>query len=226
MKVASSLTTYVVCLVLIVGNVAHAAVDDGYEAANQVSGTCPQNADTTDKWKFAACNCTSYVAYRLNMNGFKFDNQFRVSRWGHGKDWDEAAEAAGVPMSTEPQVGDVAQWNLGEIGGDYGHVAYVEKVDRNDDGSVKSIIVSQYNEKNDRLYSRDTLTPGVYGYPGRFLHFVIRTPKRSDGNNGVFGWFPAVSDCSQASQWFFMNGGSENAPIGTATQASCPQACY
>jgi len=30
-----------------------------------------------DKWNFAQCNCTSYVANRINMNGFIFQNQFR-----------------------------------------------------------------------------------------------------------------------------------------------------
>lgn len=176
-----------------------------------------------DKWGFAQCNCTSYVAYRINLNGFRFHNQFRVDRWGHGKDWDEAALAAGFTVNATPTKGGVAQWDVGEIAGDFGHVAYVEEVLKNSDGSIKSIRISQYNITLNAYSEKKDLKPGDSGYPPRFIDFRIRVPK---GGGKKFGWFPSVSDCTQASQWFLMSGDSDNAPVGTATSASCPQICY
>ena len=173
-----------------------------------------------DKWGFAQCNGTSYVAYRINLNGLSFNNTFRQpegQRWSNGKDWDEAAERAGVPITTMyPAPGDVAQWNLGEIGGDFGHVAYVEKVNMNSDGTVKSIMVSQYNIVLNN-YSEKELVPGTSGYPGRFLMFRLR-------REGTIAWFPPVNDCTQASQWFYVSADGTRLP-GAVTKDQCPTSC-
>lgn len=45
--------------------------------------------------------------------------------------------------------------------------------------------------------------------------------------NGPVAWYPPVSDCQQASQWFNMtvvNG--EKVTAGSATKSACPLACY
>ncbi|MFZ1735355.1 MAG: hypothetical protein WAU31_00210 [Candidatus Moraniibacteriota bacterium] len=64
-----------VCLAVISWNVS-AELDSGYEQAKKVSGLCPSNHDQPDAWNFAVCNCTSYVAYRLNLSGVQFTNQY------------------------------------------------------------------------------------------------------------------------------------------------------
>ncbi len=177
-----------------------------------------------DKWNFAQCNCTSYVANRVNMNGFVFQNQFRGQRWSHAHNWDNAATAAGMAVDTKPTVGSVAQWNSNEIGNpatSVGHVAYVESVTKNSDGSIKSIKISEYNYQPSNSYSERTLKPGDPGYPPRFIRFDVRTLK-----SGSIGWFPSVNVCSQASQWFIIgtvNG--ERVSIGTTSSANCPQMC-
>ena len=45
--------------------------------------------------------------------------------------------------------------------------------------------------------------------------------------NGPIGWFPPVSDCTRASQWFNMatvNG--EKVTVGSTTKSACPLVCY
>ena len=177
-----------------------------------------------DRWNFAQCNCTSYVAHRLNLAGLKFSNSsFGVSRWGHAHNWDDAAEDAGIIVSTTPKKGSVAQWNVGEIGGSYGHVAYVDDVKLNTDNTVESITISQYNITPNAYSEKKDLKPTDSGYPPRFIQF---TTVQSSPQVGI-AWFPPVSDCRQASQWYLItNEGNASAAIGTATKEACPIACF
>jgi surface antigen len=154
-----------------------ADVDSGYESSKRVSGTCPDGSvmNKTDAWNFAACNCTSYVAYRLNLNGVKdFNNQYGgVLKWSDARYWDDSDRAgrANVLVDQYPAVGSVAHWNAYEgnaLGA--GHVAYVYKVNVHGDGSLSSIEVAEYNWIGSGLYGIRTLTPGTSEYPGRFLH--------------------------------------------------------
>lgn len=192
----------------------------------------PQNPQGTgnfwaDKWGFAQCNCTSYVAHRLNLAGLKFSNSsFGVPRWGNAYEWDDAAERAEIIVSTTPKKGSVAQWDESEIGNpitSVGHVAYVDDVKYNSDGTVKSIDISQYNITKNAYSDKKDLKPGDDGYPPRFIQF---TTVRSSPVAGV-AWFPPMNDCRQASRWYFIsNEGNVSRAIGTATKDSCPLACY
>lgn len=177
-----------------------------------------------DKWGFAQCNCTSYVAHRLNLAGLKFSNSsFGITRWGHAFEWDDAAETAGIIVSTTPKKGSVAQWNVGEIGGEYGHVAYVDDVVLNADGTVRSITISQYNITPNAYSEQTDLKPTDSDYPPRFIQF---TTVQSSPQVGI-AWFPPVSDCRQASQWYLItNEGNASVAIGTATKEACPIACF
>ena len=192
----------------------------------------PQNAQGTgnfwaDRWSFAQCNCTSYVAYRLNLAGLKFSNSsFGVSRWGNAFEWDDAAEAAGIIVSTIPKKGSVAQWNKDEIGNptsSVGHVAYVDDVKLNADNTVKSITISQYNITLNAYSEKKDLKPGDPGYPPRFIQF---TTVQSSPSSGI-AWFPPVSNCQDASHWYLIsNEGGVPKAIGTTTKAACPLACF
>ena len=68
------------------------------------------------------------------------------------------ARAAGIPVDSNPQPGDVAISNSGF----YGHAMYVESVNSN--GTIN---ISQYNAALDGRYSTNTISPaGLY-----FIHF-------------------------------------------------------
>ncbi len=176
-----------------------------------------------DKWSFAQCNCTSYVAHRLNLAGLKFSNSAFSQRWSHAYNWDNTAEAAGIIVSIAAKKGSVAQWDVNEIGGGFGHVAYVDDVKYNPDGTVKSIDISQYNITPNAYSEKKDLKPNDPGYPPRFIQF---TTVQSSPAAGI-AWFPPMNDCRQASRWYFIsNEGNVSRAIGTATKDSCPLACY
>ncbi|KAF3033777.1 hypothetical protein E8E11_001666 [Didymella keratinophila] len=60
-----------------------------------------------DKWMYYKCQCTSFVAWRINQKlGINFHNRYQ-----------------GVTVNKTPNVGSVAQWNKG-----YGHVAWITAV--------------------------------------------------------------------------------------------------
>jgi surface antigen len=100
------------------------------------SGACPNPAGgngVVDSWNFYQCECTSYVADKLNETGIPFTNQYLgIARWGHAYMWRDAARdlQADHPdklrLVNDPVVGDIAWWDRGTSGwNQYGHVAYV-----------------------------------------------------------------------------------------------------
>jgi peptidoglycan DL-endopeptidase CwlO len=95
-----------------------------------------------DSWGMYNRECVSYTAWKVAESGR------RMPYWGgHGNanQWDENAEAAGIPVDTSPRAGDVAVSNRGY----YGHVMYVESVNAN--GTIN---ISQYNAGLNGTYSR------------------------------------------------------------------------
>ena len=232
----------VVCLALLSGN-ALAELDAGYERTKKVDGSCPSVKDQTDAWSFAACNCTSYVAYRLNLNGVPFTNTYdgngkedgKVSSWSDAKNWSSVAAVAGIRVDQYPAVGSVAQWNVDEIEGGHGHVAFVYKINVHGDGSLTSIGIAEYNGKGDGLYQTRTLTPGEDGYPGRFLHFEDKVndyqPKATCVTSGARslpgGWGPFCwvhgqysALCEHATNWYYFD--QQNSKFYTLASSSCP----
>jgi surface antigen len=124
--------------------------------------------NATDKWGFTERQCVSFAAWRLARNGHPIDNA--TQNWGSAYQWDEAARAHGVRVSSTPHVGAIAQWNVGEGGtvwmnggkghftaGEYGHVGYVAAV--YSDGSA---LIEQYNVQGDRQYSVLRMTAPRY----------------------------------------------------------------
>jgi surface antigen len=130
-------------------------------------GGCPSSNDPyslTDGYGFYSCQCTSYVAWKMNKNGIEFDNHkikvndelkyignyystingATISRLSHAGNWDNAVSTIDIPFDNSPRVGDIAVWepNTGGTGW-AGHVAYVESI--NSDGSVN---ISEYNFHN------------------------------------------------------------------------------
>lgn len=122
----------------------------GYPWAN-----APFPNSISDPWGMYKRQCVSYTAWKVASSGRS------MPYWGgkgNAKLWDDNARAAGIPVDTNPQVGDVAISNSGT----YGHAMYVEAV--HGDGTIT---ISQYNASWDGEYSvAKRSTTGLV-----FIHF-------------------------------------------------------
>ena len=108
-----------------------------------------------DNWGMYNRECVSYTAFRVAASGRTMPYWGGV---GNANQWPGDAQAAGIPVDSSPQAGDVAISTRGA----YGHAMYVESV--NPSGTIN---ISQYNAALDGRYSTNTISPaGLY-----FLHF-------------------------------------------------------
>lgn len=112
-------------------------------------------SNSPDTWGMYKRQCVSYAAWKVASSG-------RVMPYwggrGNASNWDNNARASGIPVDSNPRVGDVAVENSGY----YGHVMFVEEVYQNG-----SILVSQYNADGAGNYSVETVsTAGLL-----FIHF-------------------------------------------------------
>lgn len=107
--------------------------------------TCDEGCEA-DPWGFYKRQCTSYAAWKVNESGVAMTNWMKGPNgtskiFGNAENWDNNARTIGIPTSTAPQVGAVAQWDPYHSGaGSMGHVGFVESI--NSDGSVN---ISEYN---------------------------------------------------------------------------------
>ena len=117
------------------------------------------------------CECTSYVADKLNERGVPFTDRYKGVLWKGAGTWINAATQAGVPYNKTPRRGDVA-WFA------YGHVAYVEAVD-----SYGDVTISEYNWGHPHDYHTRTVNRGRTVLPC-LLHsflaprFMTRRPQK------------------------------------------------
>ena len=110
-------------------------------------------AHDIDPWNFYKCECTSFVAWRLNtINKINFTNHYKGQHWGDASHWDDAARAAEVKMNKTPKKGAVAQTDERP-----GHVAWVKSVSK--DG--KKVTVEEYNWRRD-MYGVRTIGKGDF----------------------------------------------------------------
>ncbi|KFY13112.1 hypothetical protein V492_03489 [Pseudogymnoascus sp. VKM F-4246] len=120
---------------------------DDYKYKGKCSGT--------DAWSYYRCQCTSFVAWRINERlGIKFHNQYKGTNWGNANTWDEAARRTGVKVDNKPVPGCIAQSNAGG----YGHVAWVTKV------TSKSVTIEEYNYNKKEGYGTRTVPKGNFNY--------------------------------------------------------------
>ncbi|KAJ1944134.1 hypothetical protein EC988_006063 [Linderina pennispora] len=113
------------------------------------------NCGPVDKWNYFKCQCTSFVAWRINSRlGINFHNRYKGKAWGNAKEWDEAARASGVKVDGTPKVGAVAQTNAGP----FGHVAWVAKVSGN------NVVVEEYNKGGTERYGTRTVPKNSFNY--------------------------------------------------------------
>ena len=153
--------TKIICLgtlCLAVGIANSLALTDTYD----YRGVCPTpdgGKRILDKWNEWICECTSYVADKLNERGLPFTSRYKGVRWKSAGNWINAATLAGVPYNKTPRIGDVA-WFA------YGHVAYVGAVD-----SYGDVTISEYNWGMPHDYHARTVSRGAKAYPNYFIHF-------------------------------------------------------
>ncbi|KAJ2685367.1 hypothetical protein IWW39_004298 [Coemansia spiralis] len=115
----------------------------------------PRKCDGIDPWRYYMCQCTSFVAWRINSRlGIKFHNQYKGPNWGNANTWDDAARRTGVTVNNTPKPGCVAQTNNGP----YGHVAWVAKV------SGDSVTIEEYNKGGSRKYNTRTVPKNSFNY--------------------------------------------------------------
>lgn len=138
MKILRTLSIFVLIIVQSSG----ASGGDDYPYKGYYCPDCIAICCGPDQWDFCVKNCTSFAAWRLNrdLGEGSFYNAMNNCHWGHAYNWDDNARELGIPVSDIPAVGAIAHWDIDEVSGGHGHVAYVESV--NKDGSVN---ISEYN---------------------------------------------------------------------------------
>lgn len=108
--------------------------DAAYLKAIGISNPSNANTSASDKYGFYPLQCTSYVAFKLNQAGIKFDNYYLGTRWSDASKWKSVATGLGLTVSSKPMVGSVAWFSKP------GHVAYVAGVS----GSSAQIVEYNY----------------------------------------------------------------------------------
>ena len=123
-------------------------------------------------------NCTLYAAYRLQEEGV-----LNPGNLGNASNWAYAAWKKGFLVNQTPEVGAIAQWNVGD--GGLGHVGYVEAVDTNPQGAINAIKVSEDNFYEGSLaeiaggYTAEVyITVNAPVWPANFIHFLSWDPTR------------------------------------------------
>lgn len=107
-----------------------------------------------DPWAFIKCQCTSFVAFRINKRlGVKFTHRYKGAAWGDAKIWDEAARKSKVRIDNKPVPGCIAQTNAGP-----GHVAWVTKVSGN------KVTVEEFNYVHKKAYGTRTADKSKFSY--------------------------------------------------------------
>lgn len=108
-----------------------------------------------DRWYYYACQCTSFVAWRINERlNIDFMNKYKGAAWGNANTWDEAARQVGVKVDNKPVPGCIAQTNAGEAG----HVAWVAAVDGD------TVTIEEFNYVNVEKYSTRSVPINSFNY--------------------------------------------------------------
>lgn len=156
------------CLCMVIGLLSSVTLPAlAYSTGDDYPGKYKNPAQDTvvDEWNFYNRECTSYAAWCLNSrNGISFHNWYGNIRWGHAKDWGNAARSLGIPVDQNPSVGAIAWWNSGT----YGHVAWVREVNGN------NVTIEEYNAyPNYYAYQSRTISKSA---PDGYIHIKDISP--------------------------------------------------
>lgn len=145
-------------------NASHQPVSAGGGDSYPAKDDYPYRGATTgvDPWNFYKGQCTSFAAWAVRSRlGIAFHNYYDGVHWGNANNWANAARSAGIPVYGSPKAGDVAV----RLGGTWGHVAFVTKVNAN--GTFE---VDEYNYNGGSAYSHRTVSVGTAN--SQFSQFV------------------------------------------------------
>lgn len=150
----------------------------------------------SDEYGFCKNNCTSYAAFVLGIYGVDFNNTYlqpsgSTYTWSNGGNWDNAAKRANIKVDNFPIPGDIAYWEYNWTGDpnnssdNYGHVAFVEKVNYDVNGNATGVFVSEYNwspacQFSNRSIGEIEVKINDIDYPDGFIHILAY-------NEGVVG---------------------------------------
>ena len=131
--------------------------------------------------------CTSFAAYMLSIKNPWITglSGFDAARsWAH----DALTKITGAVVDQDPTAGDIAQWGS-PSDADMGHVAYVEQVFLDTNGSVTGVIVADDNGGRNRFTTRKTIMKASptssISWPDNFITFP-GYPTGGGGSKG--GW--------------------------------------
>lgn len=129
---------------------------------------------TTSPRGYGWRNCTDWVAFKIQSY-----LGYSPRGLGNGNEWDDRAAGQGFRTTNQPEAGHAAVWN----GGSYGHVAFVESV--NKDGTVN---VSEYNRGMNGTYgTRNNVKADVYvDFDGPGVNKYTGSTVTSDTDNDGF----------------------------------------
>lgn len=202
--------------------------------------SCYGKTSTTNHFACTSVgNCTWWAAYK------RPDLAAEVSGSGwNGGQWYDKFQSKGFSVGSGPKPGSIVEFSSP------GHVAYVEKV--RSDGSFDvsemdstgllgsgGVYYATYYPSGNGKYQRNNGAPGGWTLRG-FIYpkgTASATSTTCDPTKqkcdirvkGAIGWFPSVSVCQNATQWFIIgtNANGERYPVGSRPDASaCPLACY
>lgn len=189
----------------------HAAVDLGYEAVKKVNGNlnCPSIGQIEDRWYFYTCNCTSYVAYKINealenhsptnpMFHNYFFNRGPGFRWSHAYHWEDAIGNAldghfsrypetlplGAPSYPWKTASDGTIYDVRRVIAWWNIIPNVREFGHvawveSVGSDGKTVTVSEYNWSPLLQYGTRTLSPGA-GYPDGFLYIFTTSFQECD----------------------------------------------
>ena len=186
--------------------------------------------EATNK-QYALNNCTSYVAWRVS----DYNNKENFpSRLGNANTWDTNSQNLyNWKVDKTPCVGDIAQTDSGQNG----HVAFVEGVEKDSNGNVVSIDISEYNYGKDEKYGERANVPiskftsyiHPYNYDQTVQNVIVKDGYLSHAlvwvdtnDNGHRDWTDAngngVWDTGEGESWTLTDGnGHATGLIGWGT---------
>jgi hypothetical protein len=108
---------------------------------------------------FLQGQCTSWVAFRVAArNGLSFSNWYAGRHWGNASEWAKVAKSIGKKPDKTPAIGSIGWYKRG-------HVSYVEDVYYGG-----AILISEMNTDGHNGFHFTTVSPGMRGYPDKFIH--------------------------------------------------------
>jgi surface antigen len=139
--------------------------------------------------EYSGINCTNYVAYvEDTVNGATTPSPTNL---GNADQWAANASTDGYAVNSTPYAGSVAEWGAGDgYAGSDGHVAYVESVAVNTNGSLASITVSEDDTTvagSSSQFDWRVIAAGSADWPTNFIHFKDLTPPPPASSPSLLG---------------------------------------